>query len=287
MTFKILYFLLATTSTINAYQKAIYGSDDRFNLFEIQDKFLIQAARASAIMVDSETLVLKNNVYRYEPSPLKERLPLCPEEKFLQEPSLGKCSGFLIAPDILVTAGHCLGSKYDCKKAKWVFDFSYQTPYTDLRILPKKNIYQCKELLDKEENAHTFMDYSIIQLDRNVEGITPLKLSNTSKIKVGTELITIGHPAGLPTKVNTRAYVTESKHSHYFVADIDAFQGSSGSAVLNADSLQVEGILVRGEKDYVRDEDRKCLKLYHCNSIEECRGEDVIRIKSIKGILRY
>ncbi len=267
--------------------KAIYGNDNRLNLFEIEDQRIIQAARASAIMVKSDKLNSSGNEYLIDQVLLGERLPLCPEEDFTMEPSVGDCSGFLIAPDLILTAGHCVGSKYDCRKAKWVFDYSYLTALKNLDRIPKDNVYGCKRIIDKEENSMTAMDFSLIQLDRRVNDRSPLKLSFESRISEGIELILIGNPAGGPTKVAADAYVSESKHENYFVADTDSFQGSSGSAVLNANTLKVEGILVRGEQDYIPDHQRKCLNVNKCRYIEECRGEDIIRINAISTLRGY
>ena len=47
---------------------------------------------------------------------------LCKNEKFLNQPSGANCTGFLIAEDKLLTAGHCVSFDSDCEEFYWVFD---------------------------------------------------------------------------------------------------------------------------------------------------------------------
>ena len=44
--------------------------------------------------------------------------------------------------------------------------------------------------------------------------------------------------------------VRENNNSDYFQANLDAYGGNSGSAVINAETHEVEGILVRGSYDF-------------------------------------
>ena len=95
-------------------------------------------------------------------------------------------------------------------------------------------------------------------------------------------MVVIGHPTGIPTKISDGAKV-RMLATKYFVANLDTYGGNSGSAVLNAQSGEVEGILVRGENDYVPAEGRDCQVSNHCTN-EGCRGEDVTYITNVKGI---
>ena len=69
----------------------------------------------------------------------------------------------------------------------------------------------------------------------------------------------------------------------YFSSNLDTFGGNSGSAVFNADTGEVEGILVRGEADYVNDRRRGCKVPNQCSD-GGCRGEEVTRITNIKNL---
>ena len=62
------------------------------------------------------------------------------------------------------------------------------------------------------------------------------------------------------------------------MANLDTYGGNSGSAVFNAKTGLVEGILVRGEQDYVQKGD--CRVSNVCPA-DGCRGEDVTKILSV------
>lgn len=61
----------------------------------------------------------------------------------------------------------------------------------------------------------------------------------------------IGHPVGLPLKVADDAVVSDPGDGQtYFEANLDTYGGNSGSAVFNARTGLIEGILVRGAQDF-------------------------------------
>ncbi|MDD5320391.1 MAG: hemopexin repeat-containing protein [Methylococcales bacterium] len=62
----------------------------------------------------------------------------------------------------------------------------------------------------------------------------------------------IVHPVGLPTKFGGGATVRDNSPSAFFLANLDTYGGNSGSPVFNSSTHEVEGILVRGETDFVQ-----------------------------------
>jgi hypothetical protein len=82
----------------------------------------------------------------------------------------------------------------------------------------------------------------------------------------------IGHPCGLPQKYAPGAQVRHNSAGPFFVANLDTYGGNSGSAVFNATNRAVEGILVRGENDFVTN--GTCYVSLVCPTTG-CRGEDV------------
>ena len=93
----------------------------------------------------------------------------------------------------------------------------------------------------------------------------------------------IGSPSGLPLKVTIGGAVRKSLHPNFFVGSLDTYQGNSGSAVFNAETGVIEGILVRGENDFVPNADNFCIESNKCTD-DACRGEDVSRIRSVPEI---
>lgn len=78
------------------------------------------------------------------------------------------------------------------------------------------------------------------------------------------ENVAVEDAGGIPLKLDTGGTVLDArpKTRDYFLADIDAFRGASGSGVFNAEGVLV-GILARGNADFVRTESgcRKAVRL--------------------------
>lgn len=69
----------------------------------------------------------------------------------------------------------------------------------------------------------------------------------------------------------------------FFSANLDTFQGNSGSAVFNAETGMIEGILVRGEEDFIPNQAEMCIEANKCAN-DKCRGEDVTRLTAIPEV---
>jgi subtilisin-like proprotein convertase family protein len=151
-------------------------------------------------------------------------------------------------------------------------------------VVDAKNIYECKEIIKTIADFQAQNDLAIIKLDRSVEDREPLKIRTEGEIELGTPLVVIGHPSGLPTKIADSAFVRNNENPNYFVTNLDTFAGNSGSAVFNAETFEVEGILVRGETDYIFDYNEGCRVVNTC-SMDKCKGEDVTRITNLKEFL--
>lgn len=259
--------------------EVIYGDDDRMDLFDqrLPDTWR-DLARSTAILIKTEKLEVdpgRADYIKVTSETFGDAMNLCPNEPFREQPTPGYCSGFLVGPDILVTAGHCVSSMSRCQETSFVFDYGYRDPLTDLGTVPAANVYSCSEVIVQEVDRETQSDFAVIRLDRVVEGRAALGFRKNDSISTGTELVVIGHPTGLPTKVAGGATVRRTNPTQpYFVANLDTYGGNSGSAVFNAKTGEVEGILVRGENDfrYVNG----CTTSNICSN-DGCRGEDVTK----------
>jgi V8-like Glu-specific endopeptidase len=278
--------LFSTGALAQNIPKVVYGADNRVEVYEASSSMQSVAARTAA-MIPMERLKL--DVSETDPSvksyttiqtKLKEE-GICPDDRFADQPTPGMCSGFLVGPDLLVTAGHCARTLVSCQGNAWVFGFAMDaTTQTAGVNIPVEQVYRCKELVNQKLNSFEGSDHALIRLDRVVTGLTPLNLRTTGKIEDNTGIVVIGHPMGLPTKISDGANVRTNVHPHYFVANLDTFGGNSGSAVFNTNDLSVEGILVRGETDYKYNSAKGCQEVYVCDD-DKCRGEDVTRITDI------
>jgi hypothetical protein len=202
---------------------------------------------------------------------------LCKDEPFYEQGSGAFCSGSLVAPDVIMTAGHCVTSADECAGTKFVFGFAVKKKGVLPQTVPASEVYGCKELIGRRQ-VNDGADWALVRLDRRVTGHVPLKLNLTGAIAPKTEVLVIGHPAGLPTKIAGGAHVRDSSNPGFFVANLDTYGGNSGSAVFNAATGLVEGILVRGEEDYVQ---RGSCRVSNVCPVDGCRGEDVTKIANV------
>jgi V8-like Glu-specific endopeptidase len=280
--------LLVSGQLLAQSNKVIYGEDNRLDVFESTNSSFKLLANSTAAMIASNKLSGKsvgrrtsgNKEIEIIANSLQSR-GICAKERFSAQPSAANCSGFLVAPNIIVTAGHCIANDQECKNYKWVFD--YKVEYSDQAkvTVPRTSVYSCKKLIARKLDSMSKDDFAVIELTAPVTDRAPLKFRRSGKVAVGDELVVIGHPTGLPTKIADGAIVRSLKEK-FFQANLDTYGGNSGSAVFNVETEEVEGILVRGENDYVRDPSG-CQVSYKCTN-EGCRGEDVTYITNLDAI---
>jgi V8-like Glu-specific endopeptidase len=279
--------LVTTTLSFAGTQKVIYGEDNRRDLFEVSDTMLRELSRSTAAMMSSSSIRMSGQTANINARSVGSAYNLCKEEAFYDQPAAATCSGFLVGPKTLVTAGHCIKSQSACTRVKFVFDFATtkagQTKYT----MPKSSVYSCKKLVKSVLNSgwgKDNNDYAVIELDREVTDRSPLKFRKAGKIEDGEDLVVMGHPTGIPLKIADGAYVRKNNNPIFFTANLDTYGGNSGSAVFNMTTGEVEGILVRGDRDYVQRSGSTCRESNICPETG-CAGESVTRITNVNEIM--
>jgi V8-like Glu-specific endopeptidase len=277
--------ILALTLNVSASDKqlkVIYGEDNRLDVFESTNQAHIDLSRSTAAMISPSAMRPQSDGTTVISGQTMEARGFCKEERFSQQITAAMCSGFLVAPNLLVTAGHCIKSAAECASYKWVFDYKVETADQRNVIVPTSSVVACKRVIHTVLDRISQDDYALIELETSVTDRAPLAIRKTGSIAVGDEVLVIGHPTGLPTKITDGAKV-RSLRNKFFVANLDTYGGNSGSAVFNATTGLVEGILVRGENDYIYDSARSCRTSNLCPE-NGCRGEDVTFIKNVPGL---
>jgi V8-like Glu-specific endopeptidase len=278
--------LLITVSAISmssfADPKIIYGDDNRVDVYASTNSAFVELSKSTAAMMTKKDLKKKwfKNQYDADSTSLSSKMQVCSSERFSQQPSAATCSGFLVGPKHIVTAGHCMTSMKDCKKRLWVFDYAMQNESQAKVQFNKSNVFKCKKIVSQKLSR--IEDYALIELDREVVGRKPLKFRRSGKPAIGDELVVIGHPSGLPTKIADGAKVKRLDRNS-FQANLDTYGGNSGSAVFNVATGEVEGILVRGATDYVVRNGR--CRVSNRVSNESGNGEGVTYITEIKELM--
>jgi V8-like Glu-specific endopeptidase len=179
---------------------------------------------------------------------------LCNDVRFYNQEICGFCSGFLVAPDIVATAAHCVEPAFleGLKPAKklsdirLVFGFRMLNDTTVRTTVSSSDVYKCVNLLGYQLTDGNGSDWALIKLDSPVLNHRIARIRTTGKIPYGQKVHVIGHPNGLPLKYADGAVVQKDVHGVFFVANLDTFGGNSGSPVFNSQTHIVEGIHVRG-----------------------------------------
>ncbi|MEW5906224.1 MAG: serine protease [Elusimicrobiota bacterium] len=269
--------LAAFASGVFAEEKVIYGKDDRFDLYQVTDQALLKLADSTVGLFKAGDVTINGDTAKLNTRSYAQGYSLCKEEPFYDQVNGAFCSGSLVAPDVIMTAGHCVRSESACTGTKFVFGFGIKEAGVMPNSVPASEVYSCAKLIGREE-VGTGADWALIKLDRPVTGHAPLKYNLADTLKNGDPLLVIGHPAGLPTKIAGGATVRNINKPGYFIANLDTYGGNSGSAVFNAKTHVIEGILVRGENDYVWK--GNCRVSNVCTD-DGCRGEDVTKLSAM------
>ena len=272
-----------THADVNA--TALYGNDSRKDLYQVNDSLALELADSTVALLkpsDLEDLKGKPGRFKIKSVTFQEDQKLCDSEKFVEQPVVAFCTGFLVAPDLVLTAGHCVLSDEGCTKTKFVFGYAIKHEGKYPHDIAKSEVYSCAEVV-KRHLTKNEADYALLKLDREVTGHLPLSLNRNDDITAGTPIMVIGNPSGLPTKISANGTVRYS-HSKdaFFNTNLDAYGGNSGSPVFNQMTGEVEGILVRGDKDFIKR--GGCYVSYQCGS-EEGVGEDVTKISEIADLI--
>ena len=210
---------------------------------------------------------------------------VCDTEKFSKQPTCGKCTGFVVGDDIIMTAGHCVRDDKDAQSLRFVFDYRLppitgEFPKVDGSIqvaVKSSEVYRGVKLIRRDE--HT--DWALVRVDRKITGRTPLQVRET-QVADGERLYTIGYPSGLPEKVADNAKVLANSDGTFFTADLDTFGGNSGSPVFSENDNQVVGVLVRGGQDFklVLNHDVVCYQVVYVADPAKAMGEVVTRTRN-------
>lgn len=242
------------------FVKAIYGADDRRDEYQISNLAWLAAGDATVSLVPlgdlsangDDTFSLPSTTYAVRHFQ-DYGWPLCEDEPFRDQPAPAVCSGFLVAPDLVVTTGHCVEDTAECANTAFIFGFVMADADTPTLTVDASQVYFGAEIVARRQEVDS--DWALIRLDRPVMDHVPLDLRRTGNVADQQDLFVVGHPLGLPRKYAGGAVVQDNTPTSYFAANLDTYMGSSGSPVINIQTGLVEGLLFGGNVDFVRDGD--------------------------------
>jgi len=265
---------------------AIFVTDTRQDLYEVTDPSILEIAKSTVLLVDNSGVA---NLYGRDPLMTKDTVTgnfnlrqrpfsqskadilqghsLCSSVKYLNQTSIGKCSGALVGPDLILTAAHCIPDQETCDN--WVavfgFDAANAADPGGLQI-PAANIYKCKSILSTSGAPQEFgtkhADYTLFRLDRTVTDRNPLAVETHPTYTTNETLFTLGHPTGLPTKLATGEVISLDPRnplsSWMLETSVTAFGGNSGGPVFDTETKKIVGVLEGGADDFSFDSTNNC-----------------------------
>lgn len=266
----------ALCKQLNRDQKLVYGVDDRLDIYEISDPTILALAESIVSLVDISVILDQGDGNsEISTTPFAIAQSLCSTERFGNQPTAAFCSGFLVAPDIIATAGHCIDNN-NLARTRFVFGFRMLNADEAQVKIPNDDIFQGIGIIDRKLDRSSGSDYALVRLDRPVINRPILDIRRTGIIDDSTDVFVMGHPSGLPLKFADGAQVRVGRNSNpaFFTANLDTYGGNSGSPVFSESEKIVEGILVRGDTDFVRV--GNCFISNVCPTTG-CQGEDITR----------
>jgi len=246
-------------------EKIIYGDDDRRDEHEVSDSDMLIAGDATVALVywsdltdnrdGTYTLAPESFAWWYEENdPIETGNPLCADEPFRDQPAPAFCSGVLVTPDLVATAGHCVTCSSVSGMAA-VFGFVMTDSVTPALTVDADQVYGLTNVVAYQEG---YPDWSLVRLDRQVTDHSPARVRVSGRPSVGQDLLIVGHPYGIPRKYDAGGTLRANTAEAIFEANLDAYPGSSGSPVFHGDSGQVEGLLAAGFESFEEDAANRC-----------------------------
>lgn len=278
--FFALLIIVHTPARSDLLPQVIYGEDNRHEPFEVGEPFR-QISTSVAGKIAKSIFSPVGSGFVLDNISLGKRY--CSSIRFSEQMMGPECTGFLVADDLLVTAGHCMREVSDCSDFYWVFDYSLKRlGDTSYASVGRDRVYQCSKVVAHKMSFFDGIDYTIVQLDRKVTGRSPLTLDFNSDLKVGHPVAVIGHPSGIPLKVTDSGTIQSNDSAYSFQTDLDEFRGNSGSPVFDATNGNVIGIVSSGQSDYVWGGDGKCKIPRICRPGDRCVLSTASRVRNLK-----
>jgi V8-like Glu-specific endopeptidase len=253
-------------------QKVVYGVDNRQDYYQLSQQQKDECDGVVSLFFNDDIMDGGNGQSKIRTGVFGDAYGLCQEEKFREQPIGAFCSGFLVGDDLVATAGHCI-DEAEVTNVSFVFGYRMNSENQPQTTINSSEVYRGKEIVGRKLTDDG-TDWCLVKLDRPVRNHRTFKIRKKGRIGEDQRVHVMGFPCGLPLKYAGGSWVRNNQNEAYFVANCDTFGGNSGSCVINDNTGEVEGILVRGETDF--DNVEGCAMSLICPDTG-CRGEDITR----------
>jgi V8-like Glu-specific endopeptidase len=171
------------------------------------------------------------------------------------------CSSTLVAPDVVLTARHCVvklaSEALDCPshdvKTGKTREPSTLTIYAGDDVKGGKVVAHGKRIVTPSESGLCDHDIALVQLDTPVAGIAPLDIGLDDELAAGTKITAVGfglNADGADASAGTRRYrsgvAIVSTTANEFVVGEATCSGDSGGPAIDVATGHVVGVVSRG-----------------------------------------
>jgi hypothetical protein len=224
---------------------AIYGADDRRDVYQVSEEPWLTLARrsvASLLRIEHWSLCEGAPAPREDAPTAQAWHELCDGVRFAEQPIVSRCSATLIDRDLIITASHCIVDDAECAATAFGFGLYYEEE-GELRDLDQADLYRCAEVVARPDK-----DIVIVRTDRPVaEAYDPVPFA-TELPAIGSPVALIGFPSYIPMKVSAGCTVRDQL-DEVSRLDCDAMRGNSGSGAFS-EAGELFGVLFLATGDY-------------------------------------
>ena len=256
-------------------KKTIYGEDSRREIVDLSLAHLKVWRERTVAFVDAQDIDEEKAGGRGRLKPLGPEYKLCPGERFYNQPTLSFCTGFFLDSQWIATARHCI-EDIPCEKIRLLRDYTIQRA-GDL-YFSSDQILKCKTIVSSLRHDLAFVRVETKQKFSFMPLSLPITtgLSSVGSFPESVEML--GFPLGLPMKWAQGQLIHQAKDA--FLAQIDSFEGNSGSPIVDP-SARLVGLLVSGDEDFEAMGKISCQTSYQCVNENDCEGEEILPAKVI------
>jgi V8-like Glu-specific endopeptidase len=254
----------------------INGTDDRVEISQASTG--VQEVAKAALGAFYTGLVVQNADGTYHLNDTPSQPGLCADQRFASEHSKAQCSASLIAPDLALTAGHCLDDYASLTSLRFVLGYNDASGFgPSYANIPAQNVFSATAKI------YDTGDIAVVRLDHAAPSTAkPFRISNLDLTTAGIPstripVAAIGAPLGLPLKYASNGLIKSIDSISippYFTFDtnLDLQAGNSGSPLFDPTSNLTYGIFTNGDLDTAWDPTAGCYRWLTCDpNVGYCR----------------